>query len=105
MSDNPIVIRAKHTGGLTKVRALITHPMVGHDDLRNKNNGEGRPHFIQEIICRIDEKTIMSALCSSYVAKDPFISFAFRGGNKGETIKLSWVDNWGEHGSTEVVID
>ncbi len=105
MPEKPIVIRAKHTRGVTKVRALITHPMVGQHNMRNQNNGDSRPHFIQEIICSIREKTIMTAFCSSYVAKDPFLAFAFRGGDKGETIKLTWVDNWGDRGSTEVVID
>ncbi len=105
MSNKPIVIRAKHTRGITKVRALITHPMIGHNKPGDQNNGDARPHFIQEIICSIGENIIMSAFCSSYVAKDPFIAFAFRGGNKGETIRLTWVDSRGDRDSTEVVID
>lgn len=100
MGNKPIVIRAKHTKGITKVRLLITHPMIGLDDLDNN-----RPHFIQDITCNLNEDTIMSVLCGSYVGKDPFLAFEFAGGNKGEIIRITWVDNWGERGSTEAVID
>jgi sulfur-oxidizing protein SoxZ len=47
----------------------------------------------------------MSAQCGSYVGKDPFLAFEFAGGNKGQTIRVTWVDNRGERGSTEAVID
>lgn len=105
MADRPIVIRAKHTKGFTKVRVMITHPMVGYNNLGNKNDDKSRPHYIQDITCSLGEETIMSALCGSYVGKDPFLAFEFKGGNKGETVRITWVDNRGERGSTETVID
>lgn len=105
MPVKPIVIRAKHTKGITKVRAMITHPMLGYNNQENRNNGDNRPHFIQEITCSLGEETILSALCGGYVAPDPLLGFAFRGGNKGEIIKVSWVDNWGEKDSVETIID
>lgn len=104
-AENPILIRAKHTNGLTKVRVLITHPMIGYNDLDDNDENNNRPHFIQDITCSIGEETIMSALCSSFVGKDPFLGFEFKGGNKGETLRVTWVDNWGERGSSETVID
>jgi sulfur-oxidizing protein SoxZ len=79
--------------------------MIGHNNLGNKNGNDSRPHFIQDITCSLGEKTVMSALCGSYVGKDPFVAFEFKGGSKGELIKITWVDNWGERGSTEAVID
>jgi sulfur-oxidizing protein SoxZ len=79
--------------------------MIGHNDLDSDNSDNGRPHFIQDITCRMGEETIMSALCGSQVGKDPFVAFEFKGGEKGEIIKITWVDNWGERGSTEAIID
>lgn len=105
MNDNPITIRAKHTNGTTKVRVLIAHPMIGYNDLDDNDENNNRPHFIQDITCSIGEETIMSALCSSYVGKDPFLGFEFKGGNKGETLRVTWVDNWGARGSSEAVIN
>lgn len=105
MANKPIVIRAKHAKGVTKIRVLISHPMIGHNDLNSSNGENNRPHFIQDITCSLNGNTIMSALCGSYVGKDPFLAFEFAGGNKGEIIRVTWVDNWGERGSTEAVID
>ncbi len=105
MADNQIIIRAKHTKGVTKVRAIITHPMIGHNKSGIGNDDNMRPHFIQEITCSLGEETVMSALCGSYVGKDPLIAFDFKGGSKGGTIRITWVDNWGERGSAEGVID
>ncbi len=104
MPDKPIQIRAKHTLGVTTVRALIAHPMS--DGRSNSGNKEtaGTPHYIQELTCRLGEETILSALWGSDIAKDPFLGFTFKGGAKGETIRLSWVDNRGERGSIETVI-
>jgi sulfur-oxidizing protein SoxZ len=105
VTDKQILIRAKHTNGSTKVRVLISHPMIGHSTLDAEDDNDNKPHFIQDITCHLGEETIMSALCSSYVGKDPFIGFEFKGGSKGETIRVTWVDNRGERGSSEASID
>ena len=48
MADKPIVIRAKHTKGKTKVRVLISHPMIGDNEPDNvKCCGEIEVHDIQ----------------------------------------------------------
>jgi len=104
MPTKPIQIRAKHTNGSTRVRVLIKHPM---NSSRESNSGQNRddfPHFIQEVTCSLGDNTVMSALWGSDIAKDPFLAFSFKGGNKGETIRLSWVDNRGERESIEAVI-
>jgi len=104
MPDKPIQIRAKHTGGVTTVRALIAHPMSGgRTDSTDKEN-DGTPHFIQELTCSLGEETVLSALWGSAIAKAPFLGFTFKGGTKGEIIRLSWVDNRGERGSIETLV-
>ena len=30
------------------------------------------------------------------VSKDPYVKFAFKGGNKGDDLKISWTDNKGQ---------
>lgn len=63
-----------------------------------------KPHFIQEVTCSLGEETILTTLWGNDIAKNPFLAFTFKGGNKGETIKLSWVDNQGENDSIEALI-
>ena len=38
------------------------------------------------------------------VSKDPYVKFSFRGGNKGDDLKISWVDNQGETDATTAKI-
>lgn len=104
MSGKPIQIRAKHTKGTTTVRALIQHPMTGARKTAAGTEVTTTPHFIQEVTCRLGDETVLSAYWGSDIAKDPFLSFSFKGGKSGETILLSWVDSMGERDSIETII-
>ena len=99
-----IKIRAKAEGGVTTVKALISHPMETGQS-KNKKTGELIPaHFIQEVVCEHNGNTVMTALWGPAISKNPYLSFKFKGANAGDTLKLSWVDNKGESDSTETQI-
>ena len=97
---NSIKARAKIKGDQAEVKALISHPM--ETGLRkDKTTGEIIPaHFIQEVVCKWKDKTVMTALWSGGVSKNPYIAFKFTGAAAGDTIELSWTDNTGESDST-----
>ena len=87
--------RASAKGDTTTVKALITHPM--ETGLRkNKKTGKKIPaHFIQEVVAKHNGATVMTAQWSGAVSKNPYLSFQFTGGKKGDSLELSWVDNKG----------
>jgi len=97
-------IRAKLKGEVTEVKALMSHPM--ETGLRkDKKTGEVIPaHFIQEVVCKWNDKVVMTALWSGGVSKNPYIAFKFKGAGKGDKVELTWTDNEGasESESTEV---
>lgn len=99
-----IKLRAKAKDGVVTVKALVSHPM--ESGLRkDKKTGEPIPaHFIQEVVVMHGDKTVMTASWSGGVSKDPYLSFKFKGGNAGDTIKLSWTDNQGGSDSMEGAI-
>jgi len=99
-----IKIRATAKKGGTTVKALMSHPM--HTGLRkNKKTGKKIPaHFIQEVACEHNGKTVLTALWGPAVSKNPYLSFKFSGGAKGDTVKISWVDNKGEKATKEATI-
>ncbi len=104
MPSNTIRIRASEKGDVTTVKSLITHPMET-GQRKNKKTGKVIPaHFIQEVTCVHDGKTVMTAQWGPAISKNPYLSFQFTGAKKGDTIKLSWVDNKGESDSTEAKI-
>jgi len=61
-------------------------------------------HFIQEITCESGGKTLLTAYWSGGVSKNPYLSFKFSGGNVGDKLKLTWLDNKGESDSEEADI-
>lgn len=99
-----IKIRAKTSNGVTTVKALMSHEM--ETGLRkDKTTGEPIPaHFIQEVTAKWKDQVVMTAFWSGGVSKNPYLSFKFNGGEKGETVEISWVDNQGqsESGTAEI---
>jgi sulfur-oxidizing protein SoxZ len=64
---------------------------------KDKKTGEPIPaHFIQEVTAKWKDQVVMTALWSGGVSKNPYLSFKFNGGEAGDTIEISWVDNKGE---------
>ena len=99
-----IKIRATAKQDSVTVKALMSHPM--HTGLqKNKKTGKKIPaHFIQEVNCEHNGNNVLTALWGPAISKNPYLSFKFKGGNKGDTIKISWVDNKGEKASEEAQI-
>jgi sulfur-oxidizing protein SoxZ len=98
-------MRAQLREEITRVKILIPHPMerggLKIDDVRKASP----PHFIQEVNCESGDRVLLTALLSGGVAKNPFLAFSFRGGKKGDKIKVTWVDNRGNRGSSETAIE
>jgi sulfur-oxidizing protein SoxZ len=97
-------MRAKASGGVTTIKALISHPMET-GTRKDKKTGEKIPaHFIQEVICKHGDKTVMTAQWGAAISKNPYLSFKFKGGNAGDKVSLSWTDNKGNSDSSEASI-
>ena len=99
MAKSTIRARARLKGNITTVKALITHKM--ESGLRkNKKTGKLIPaHFIQEVTCQHNGKTVVLAQWGPTISKNPYLSYQFTGGAVGDTITISWVDNKGEKDS------
>jgi len=99
-----IRLKASVKDGITEVKALIKHPM--ENGLRKElETGKLVPaHFIEEVTCEHNEKVVMSAIWSGAISKNPYCAFQFKGGAQGDKVKLTWKDNQGQTGATEVKI-
>ena len=98
-----IKVRAKTKDGVTQVKALMNHPM--ETGLRKDKKGEVIPaHYIQQVTCTHGDKTVMTCNWGPAVSKNPYLSFKFKGGAKGDALVISWVDNQGEQASQEAQI-
>jgi sulfur-oxidizing protein SoxZ len=98
-----IRVRASNNGDTTEVQALIQHPM----DSGFVKDAQGQiipAHFIQQLTFEYNGKTVFLADWGPAVAKDPYVKFAFKGGAKGDELKISWVDNKGATDSSTAKI-
>ena len=104
MAQKPIKMRAKLNDGVTTIKARMTHPM--ESGLRkDKKTGEPIPaQYIQKITCEHQGKTVMTAYTGPGLSADPYLSFSFEGGAKGDQVTLSWADNLGNSSSAETKI-
>ncbi|MFP4077264.1 MAG: thiosulfate oxidation carrier complex protein SoxZ, partial [Halochromatium sp.] len=50
----------------------------------------------KEVTTKWKDQVVMTALWSGGVSKNPYLSFKFNGGEKGDTVEITWVDNQGE---------
>ena len=98
-----IRVRAIANGDTTEVQTLIQHPM--DTGLVKDAKGELIPaHFIQELKFEHDGKEVFVADWGPAVAKDPYVKFSFKGGKKGDDLKIGWTDNKGASDSTTAKI-
>lgn len=104
MAKKSIKIRAKVKNDVTTVKSLMTHPMETGLRKDSKTGKVVPAHFIQEVTCEHNGANVMTAHWGGGVSKNPYLSFKFSGGAKGDTIKISWVDNQGNSDSGEAKI-
>lgn len=100
---NPMRIRANASGDTVEVKVLIRHDM--ETGQRKDASGKAIPaHFIQSLVAKCNGKVVLDAEMGTSVSKDPFLSFKFKGGAKGDKVAVSWTDNKGDSRTDEVVV-
>ena len=102
MAD-PMKIRANVVGDSTEVKVLMSHEM--ETGQRKDAQGKTIPAWhIQSVAATWNGKTVLTAEWGPAVSKNPFLSFKFKGGAKGDKVQITWTDNKGEKRTDEVVI-
>ena len=103
MTD-PMRIRVALRDGVTNVRVLMSHEM--ETGQRKDGSGNLMPaHYIKNVTATHQGKTVLSAQWGPAVAKNPFLEFSFKGGQKGDRIAVTWEDNKGEKRTDEATIN
>jgi sulfur-oxidizing protein SoxZ len=100
---DPMKIRANVVGDSTEVRVLMSHEM----ETGQRKDAQGKvipAWFIQNVVVAHNGKPVLNAQWGPAIAKNPFLSFKFKGGARGDKIEITWVDNRGEKRTDETVI-
>jgi sulfur-oxidizing protein SoxZ len=97
--DNTIKMRATMLDDVTDVQALVQHPMDSGFG-KTPENEEIPAHYIEVLRFEYSGKTVFEADWGPMIARNPYVRFSFKGGERGSEIKAHWVDNLGMSGST-----
>ena len=100
---SPMKLRARADGDVVEVKVLMAHVM----ETGQRKNQAGEPipaHFIQTVTVTYGARTVLSAQWGPAVSANPFLSFKFKGGAKGDKIQITWVDNRGDKRTDEAMI-
>ncbi len=88
-----IRLRTKNSDGMTSVQAIIRHPMETGFRIDQSSNELVPQHYIKQVIVEHNNHIILSCDWSRAVSKNPYLAFMFKGGNTGDIVKLTWIDN------------
>jgi len=99
-----IKIRTKRLQGNTQIRTLITHPM---ENGRNKDEQDKLipAHHIQQLWVEHNKMKVISCNMAGSISKNPYFDFLLIGGDIGDTITISWIDNLGNTDSKDHLIN
>ena len=89
-----IRVRAVASGELTEVQSLIQHPMDS-GFVKDAKGDLIPPHYIEVVEFEHAGKAVFTALWGPAVSKDPYVKFSFKGAQKGDDLKVSWIDSKG----------
>ena len=102
MSD-PMRVRAVVKGEKVEVKILMSHVM----ETGQRKDAEGAvvpAHYITKVSASCNGREVLSADWGPSVSKNPYLSFRFKGGAKGDKLKVTWTDTAGDTRSDEVSI-
>ena len=100
---DPMRIRAIAKGDEVEVKVLMRHIMESGQ--RKDASGKLVPaHYIQSVVVKCNDKVVLDASFGPAVSKDPFLSFRFKGGAKGDTLNIHWIDNKGDSRTDQTTV-
>lgn len=96
MAKGILKVKAKAAGGKTKVKMMAKHIMES-GQRKDKKTGELIPAlFLQNIMVKLADKTVFEANLGPAISKNPYLSFSFEGGEKGDEMVITWTENSGK---------
>lgn len=91
MTDQ-IRMRATVRDGITEVRLLVPHPM--ETGQRKDASGNLIPaHHISSLTVSHNGELLLASEMGRSVSANPHLTFKFKGGEKGDKLSVSWLDN------------
>jgi sulfur-oxidizing protein SoxZ len=92
-------IKAKRKKGITVVKFMAKHIMLSLAEAKKRGKVG---NYITYIVATNNEEIVFEVNTSQSLSKDPYLMFKYRGGNKGDKLKIVWKDLLGNEKIGEV---
>lgn len=102
--SEPMKIRAQMKGDIADIRILIKHP--NETGLR-KDPESGKPipaHYIQSMTLDVAGRRVVEGRTNITLSSNPVLAFKVRNAKAGDSVAVSWVDNFGDQRTDKAVL-
>jgi len=97
-------MKIKSIEGGHQVLYLVNHPMQTGQRKDSKTRELIPAHYIELMTFQLNGNTVAEVMLGQGVSKNPLIGIEITGANTGDNVSVSWTDNMGESGGTEIAI-
>jgi len=105
MAEKRTRIRVKNLdGGGAEIFVLISHPMETGQRTNPKTREKIPAHFIQKLTFYVNGKEVAVADTGTGVSTNPLVSVRVANAKRGDKVKVTWTDNFGEKDEEEITI-
>lgn len=98
-------IRTRTQEGQVEVLVLISHPMETGLRTDKKTKKKIPAHFIKNVTIEHNGKPVVTAELGIGISQNPLLGFRLLEAANGDKLRVSWVDNKGESGAMEKIVD
>jgi sulfur-oxidizing protein SoxZ len=91
MAKGILRAKAKAKGGNTVVKIMAKHDMET-GNRKDKSGNKIPANYIQTLSVAYNGKTVMESNMGTAISKNPYLSFTFVGGAKGNELQMTWTE-------------
>jgi sulfur-oxidizing protein SoxZ len=91
MAKGILRAKAKVKGGNTVVKIMAKHDMET-GNRKDKSGNKVPANYIQTLKVAHNGKTVMESNMGTATSKNPYLSFTFVGGAKGDELQMTWTE-------------
>ncbi len=95
MSKGILRVKARVKGDMTNVKIMAKHDM----ETGNRKDSKGNKipaKYIQNLTIDVKGRRVIEAYLGPAVSKNPYLAFTFEGGEKGDELQMTWMENTGD---------
>ena len=97
-------MRAKTANGETEILVLVDHPMETGQRIDPRTKRRIPAHFIQKMTFSLNGKEFAIADLGYAVSKNPLVKVKVRNAKSGDRVRVTWSDNRGDIGESEISV-